>query len=232
MAVTGEPYSEARRILLADYPLPSDEEMAAADATEYDPVAYHAATAGSLPPGVLRPMGLASGAASDCYEAVIPDHFGPRKGEPGKLAVAARGHQFEGLPALVLECVEIVEGRGKVPLAWWTSFGIELNHRGWAFDPVGGDTMDWRTELTPVAGAPSAPVRARIHDGGEFVLFDGPLYVPRSWLVRTRVDPVGLLTIAGPVSGSQVPGDLDDEVVRTMLGTGNLVAAKIPVIMN
>ncbi|WP_018687044.1 hypothetical protein [Actinokineospora enzanensis] len=226
--VTEETYSRARTVLLRDYPMPTREELAAADAVAWDPLL---ASMGSTPPPSLARLIMDhSGPGPDSYNVRIPDRLGPAPGPDWVLALVAHGDYYEDLPALSLECVGIVEGREGGPRSWATSLGVELAERGWEYSVEGSRrTLGWRIELTPGA-EPVDPVHARVHDGGDFVLFDGPFLASPSWLVRTTINPVGLLAVAGPVSGSLFPVELDDQLVDDMLGTADLIAARIPVI--
>ncbi|MBE1580519.1 hypothetical protein ACFORH_39080 [Amycolatopsis roodepoortensis] len=227
--VTGERYAKARRLLL-QRPAPTADELAAADAVTFDPYAGLDSQSGALPVWAARSMGLVAGAGPDCFVLDVADSFGPAPGAAGKLAIAARGFTYRGLPAVVLECVEIVEGHGKIPGAWWHSFGIRLADAGWSYSAVGdGQTLDWLAEITPDPRSPSRPVRLRVTDPLGAVVFDGPLLVSPGWQARTRVHPVGLLVVAGPVSGARVPATFDDALVDETLGIGNLVAARLPV---
>ena len=147
MEVTGEPYAEARRILL-DYPMPTLAEIRAGDAIDYDPVLHQAMTDSTVPAGLARRWGSVAGAGPDSYAHTVPDLFGP-PGPDGKLALIARPGVYQDLPVLAIECVEILQGHGKIPGAWWTSFGIGLCDRGWYYSTDGGGT--------PRGGASSSP---------------------------------------------------------------------------
>lgn len=236
--VTDEPYAEARQLVLA-YPGPSRVELLGGDALsrEYDPQTWQLSKDGTVPPSILRSRGFVQGDGPDCFHVTIPDHFGPPKPDKpaGRLALTARIAWYMGdepddddEPVLALECVDLVD-RGVQPLpgAWWTSFGIELHERGFRYDSDGGGTLPWRVELTMMPGEVSAPVGVRVHDGAGWVLFEGPVLLSPSWLSRARCNPVGLLVVAGPVSGSQFPRQFDAEVIERMLGTADLIAARM-----
>lgn len=87
----------------------------------------------------------------------------------------------------------------------------------------------WRADLDPAEGRLSAPAGVKVHDGAGYVLFAGAALLPPGWLVRAaRTGPGGLLVLAGPCAGTLVPGDLDDGTVEDMLGTADLIAARMP----
>ena len=67
----------------------------------------------------------------------------------------------------------------------------------------------------------------KVHDGEGCTLFEGSALLSPGFLVRTRVDPVGMLVVAGPVSGSEFPPVVEDAVLDDMLGTGDLVATRM-----
>lgn len=239
--VTGEPYARARTLLL-NYPPPSDVELSTAARLDsrYDPVQWQLIHDTDSPLRVRR-MGLLSGDGPDCHHLSVPDHFGPQvPGKPdGELALIAQSRSYklpttsgdaepEREPMLAIECVDII-GRGNQPLpgAWWHSFGVELYDRGFRYDAKGGTTCAWRVELTPAEGGGqySAPVGVRVHDGAGWVLFDGVAVLPPSWITRAKIHPVGLLVVAGPVSGALFPEDADK--VKAALGTADVIAARM-----
>jgi hypothetical protein len=51
-------------------------------------------------------------------------------------------------------------------------------------------------------------------------LFDAVVFAPPGWIVDTRVDPVGLLVIAGPTAATVWPTGVDDDAVDRMLTAG------------
>lgn len=227
--VTGETHAQART-RLAHYPPPRRRHLDAADALPYDPVVHQLSVDARLPAATDRIMGRLRGNGPDCHELEVPDHFGPaeRRSAPGRLAMIARAESYDGLPALAVECVDVVQGHGKPPVAWLTSMDIELHEHGFEYDAHGAPLRDWRVELTPNPDTPSAPVAITVRSDS-FVLFDGFALLSPSWLVRTPLDPTGLLVVVGPVSGSLFPQPFDDDRVDTMLGTGDLAAARIMV---
>ena len=236
MERTGEPFAQART-MLADYPLPTLAELDAADEIdwhgEYEPPL--GTPPGEVPPVYLRRHLAIYGYNRDCYRYSVPDLFGPNPGPNGEMALIARMGIHDGLPVLVIESVETTVDHGKIPGAWWTSYGLDLYERGWAYNSegrtnsVGTNTLKWRVEITVVPDRPADAARVRVHDGIGGVLFDGPALLAPGWLVRARVDPVGLLVVSGPVSGSLVPDVVDDKNIEDMLGTADLVAARIRV---
>lgn len=223
MAETGERYTAAARgLAVAD-------EVAAADAVRYDPAWDGASTTSTFPPGVMRAMGMLSGAGPDCYELVVADPTADG-GPSGRLAMIARPFIHDGEPALLVESVEIVERHGRVPGLWWNALGIDLGDRGWCYATDGSETADWRVEVTPVADRPSAPVRVRVHDGAGYTLFDGPALLPPAWYVRAKHMP-DVLVVAGPCAGALVPTEPDEETVGPLLDTADLTAARIRVVV-
>ena len=223
MAATSEPYSTAARALQDD-----DGDIAAADAIRYDPVADGAVNGGALHPQVVRAMGMLDGAGADCYELAVPDPVAGG-GPDGRLAVIARPAFYAGAPVLVVEAVAVTERHSRVPGLWHNGWSIDLHERGWRYGTDGSQTSAWRVDLDPAEGRPSAPAGVKVHDSAGYVLFAGAALLPPGWLVRAaRTGPGGLLVLAGPCAGALVPGDLDDGTVEDMLGTADLIAARMP----
>jgi hypothetical protein len=206
---------------------PTEQEMADAAAIIYDPVYWQFQHDGTLPPQMARRLGHITGPGADTYEVCVPNPL--RLDRPaGTIAVTVRPDQFRGEPALVVTTVAIVEGHDLPPGQWWTSFGISLLERGWAYDADDTDTSGWRVECTP-GPDPSAPVTVAITNPAGADLFRGPALVPPLWLVMARHDPAGIHVFAGQVSSTLMPQRLDDEKVEAMLDTGDLVVARIPI---
>ncbi|MBN1172905.1 MAG: hypothetical protein JXA67_12085 [Micromonosporaceae bacterium] len=223
MAATGEPYTVAARTLTAE------DEVIAADAVHYDPVQDGAVTTSTIPSGVMRAMGMVSGVGPDCFELLVKDPTA-NGGPSGRLAMIARPFIHDGAPALLVESVDIVERHGLVPGLWWNAMSIDLGDLGWCYATEGSETADWRVEVTPVVGRPSAPVRVRVHDGVGYTLFDGPVLLPPAWYVRAKHLP-SVLVVAGPCAGALVPAEPDEETVVELLDTADLIAAQIRVVV-
>lgn len=209
MAVTEEPYTQARRLLL-DYPAPTEDQLRLADALH----------SRFPPPSTLDFTGAR-------YEYTLTC----RMLTPGVQAICtliARAEWHSQEPCLAIEVDGIASPSTSTPPGgWWTSYGTDLRERGWGHFAGGGTTPDWRLTLTPNGADLAAPVALRLADGDGAVLFDGALPLPPAWLARVRTSPVGLLIITGPVSGTPFPQRFDDKQIEDMLDDGELVCARV-----
>ncbi len=231
--VTREDYAKARRLMTA-YPEPTPEAIAAADALDktYDPARVSLddrLAAAALMGGVLG-IEAPGGAGPDTYQHSVPGFFGEKQERTkpeGEIALIARPETHQGQPALALECVGVTQPHDKMPGAWLTCLGLDLEDRGFKYDSVGGSTARWRVELAPDADDHSQPVGVRVHDGAGWTLFDGKALLPPGWIVRAQIDPVGLLVVVGPLT-DDIPfpehfyDDLDE-----LFGYGAVIAARM-----
>lgn len=217
-ARTGESYVVSWAAL-ADYPGPRREQLAAADAMPFT------AVDGSF----------------ERYWHVVSDYVDASRPEL-QAELTIRPGWYRGEPMLAVDGGEVAQVRyapsPTAPVdarAVWTLFCRGLRERGWLPSTEVIGTQDWRLELEPSVDAPSAPVPTRLHDGAGWVLYAGEAQLPPGWLARTRVDPVGLLVVAGPGlparAGTRLPAVLTGEHVDHLLASSDVVAARIRVSM-
>jgi hypothetical protein len=228
-------YPAARRIIERwhAHQGPSDEELAAADACDYDPVFWYACQPPSEVPGFLmRGDGYparSDGPAKYCHPHDVPS--ASDSGGTAVLSLTARPDIYEGEPALVIEPLTYTPPLGGLQGFghWGNCWTLHLHDVGFRDRISNLATPGW---TATVARGPevSAPCTLRLAHSDGYVLFDAPTPLPPSWLARVNSHPEGVPVVCGPGAGHPVPRDLDDtEYVYGLLGTLDLVAARVPI---
>jgi hypothetical protein len=227
-------YTAARRIIerWSTHQGPSPEELAAADACDYDPVFWYACQPPSEVPGFLMRMHdypeRSDTPAKYCYPHDLPSAADPAK--KAVLSLTARPDIYEGEPALVIEPLTYtpplsgLQGFGH----WGNCWSLHLYDVGFRYRIGNLATPGW-TATVARGPEPSAPSTLRLAHADGYVLFDAPTPLPPQWLARVNSHPEGVPVVCGPGAGHPVPRDLDDtEYVAELLGTADLVAARVP----
>lgn len=228
----GLAYTEARRIVErgATHEGPTDDELRAADETEFDPSCYYARTTGEIPGFLMRmhdyPV-ASDGPAKYCHPHPVPSLAAP---EQAVLSLTARSDVYFGEPALVVEPLTFTAPPGALPGYgyWGNCWTVHLHDLGF-LDRVGNlAAAGWSATVTR-GPEPSAPCALRIVHKDGYVLFDAETPLPPDWLARIRCNPEGVPVFCGPGAGRPVPASVDDvPYVESLLDALDLVAARIP----
>jgi hypothetical protein len=231
-------YTAARRIIerWVTHEGPTDEELAAADATDFDPVYYYACQPPSEIPGFLMRMhdypARSDAPAKYCYPHTVTSLADPE--QKAVLSLMARPDIYSGEPALVIEPITFTPPQGGLPGFgyWGNCWTLQLHDVGF-LDRIGNlATPGWSATVTR-GPEPSAPSTLRLAHADGYVLFDAPTPMSPSWLARVNCHPEGVPVVCGPGAGRPVPSDLDDEeYVHQLLDTLDLVAARVPFTVN
>lgn len=219
---------------LNDHVPPTGDDFATAQAetADWDPLHYAAVTTSTVPSEL---MDGTFGESRGVFALAVPDPVtaGPTPpGPDGVLGMSVRPTLVGEPPeaGLLVEAVAIREGADRrVPGLWRVALDILLQEQGWRYNL---DTYlpEWRVDLTPVKGRPSALVGVKIHHPASgTVLFEAHAALPPLWLTAARVHPLGLQVIAGPLSGTRMPHDFSDpDHLDDLLGTAAICAARVP----
>jgi hypothetical protein len=230
----GLTYAEARRIIerWAAHEGPSDDELQAADATEFDPVYYHARTTSEIPGYLMRmtdyPEHSPSGPAPYCYPHTVPSLANPE--QKAVLSLTARAAIYGQEAALIVEPLTYTAPAARLPGYgyWGNCWSVELHDQGFRYNRVSNlATPSWSATVTR-GPEPSAPCTLRLANEGGYVLFDGGSPLPPDWLARVRVHPEGVPVFCGPCAGAPVPAWLEDSEADELLETADLIVARIP----
>jgi hypothetical protein len=227
-------YTAARRIIerWSTHQGPTDEELAAADACDFDPMFWYACQPDSEIPGFLMRMHdypeRSDTPAKYCYPHPVQSLADPDK--TAALSLTARPDIYDGAPALVIEPLWFTPPPGGLPGFghWGNCWTLRLHDVGFRYRIGNLATPGWTATVTR-GPEPSAPSTLRLAHVDGYVLFDAPTPLPPQWLARVNCHPEGVPVVCGPGAGRPVPEDLDDtEYVDGLLGTLDLVAARVP----
>ncbi|MFE9437035.1 hypothetical protein [Streptomyces sp. NPDC006640] len=227
-------YAAARRIIerWATHPWPTDEELAAADAADFDPLFYYACQPPSEIPGFLMQVSeypeRSDGPTKYCYPHSVQSLAAPETS--ATLSLIARPTIYEGEPALVVQPVTYTPPPGARPGFghWGNCWTIQLHDVGFLDRISNLAAPGWSATVTR-GPEPSAPCALRLAHEDGYVLFDAETPLPPDWLARVRCHPEGVPVVCGPGAGREVPTSLDDtDYVRDLLCTLDLVAARVP----
>lgn len=231
----GLSYAAARRIIerWSTHQGPTEEELTAAAATEFDPMWWYASTYSEVPGFLMRMSDYparSDGPAKYCHPHAVRSLADPEK--EAVLSLTARPDVYEGEPALVVEPLSYTPPPGgTIPGFgyWGNCWTVHLHDLGFLDRISDLATPGWTAAVTRGV-EPSAPSLLRLaHDSG-YVLFDVETPLPPDWLARVRCHPEGVPVLCGPGAGHPVPTNLDDtEYVHRLLDTLDLVAARVPV---
>lgn len=226
-------YTEARRIIerWRTHEGPTDEDLAAADAADFDPVYYYACQPPSEIPGFLMRMhdypARSDAPAKYCHPHPVASVADPELN--AVLSLIARPDIYRGEPALIVEPLTFTPPPGGLPGFgyWGNCWTLHLHDVGF-LDRIGNlATPGWSATVTR-GPEPSAPSMLRLAHP-DYVLFDAPMPLPPSWLARVNFHPEGVPVLCGPGAGRPVPDNLgDEEYVDQLLDTLDLVAARVP----
>lgn len=231
----GVSYTEARRIVQrwADHQGPTEEELAAADALEFDPLSWYASTTSEIPGHLMRMDDYPQRSERPspyCYPHTVRSLADP--GKEAVLSLTARAAIYDELPALIVEPLTYTPPPGAAPGYgyWGNCWSVELYERGFRYNRVPLlAAPGWSATITRGA-EPSAPCTLRLatQGWGSYVLFDGATPLPPAWLARLGAHLEGVPVFCGPCAGAVVPRWLDDEQAHQLLETADLIAARIP----
>lgn len=234
----GLSYAAARRIIerWATHQGPTDDELSAADAADFDPLFHYACQPGSEIPGFLMRMSdypeRSDGPAKYCYPHAVQSIARPEAS--ATLSLTARPDVYEGEPALVVEPLTYTPPSNDMPGFgyWGNCWTVHLHDVGF-LDRIGNLAAPGWTATVTRGVEPSAPSALRIEHTSGYVLFDAETPLSPDWLARVRCHPEGVPVVCGPGAGRPVPASLDDsEYVLDLLCTLDLVAARVPFTVN
>ncbi|MGW7611894.1 hypothetical protein ACWGKW_32505 [Streptomyces sp. NPDC054766] len=227
-------YPEARRIIerWSTHQGPTDQELTAADTCDYDPMFWYACQPASEIPGPFIRMHdypeRSDAPPKYCYPHPVPSAADPDK--KAVLSLTARPDVYDEAPALVIEPLWFTPPPGGLPGFghWGNCWTLRLHDVGFRYRISHLATPGWTATVTH-GPEPSAPSTLRLAHADGYVLFDAPTFLPPEWLARVNLHPEGVPVVCGPGAGHPVPPDLDDtEYVAELLGTLDLVAARVP----
>jgi hypothetical protein len=231
--VEGLTYTEARRIVerWTAHEGPTDDELRAADETEFDPSYYYARTTSEIPGFLMRmhdyPLASAE-PAKYCHPHPVQSLADP--GQEAVLSLTARSDVYYGEPALVVEPLTFTSPPGALPGFghWGNCWTIHLHDVGFLDRVSNLAAPGWSATITR-GPEPSAPCHLRLAHEDGYVLFDAETPLPPDWLARVHCNPEGVPVFCGPGAGRPVPRSVDHvPYVNSLLDTLDLVAARVP----